>query len=205
MESGDGFDIDIEEITLVLPPIVKALRGASLVVEAADSMSVLAELPLLSAEFSRVGKVIVPQMEQELPIAEQLMREGLEELAAAKFNLGSRGSFLQDTLLDNISSLEEGVRKTQSIGTLMWLVGPSLGFETPQTYLILGQDEDELRSSGGFIGLVWEMTVSEGMLQRLVFMPSPDVDSSYDEPFLPTLAEEDFKVAPEPLGRYLFG
>jgi hypothetical protein len=51
-----------------------------------------------------------------------------------------------------------------------------LGFRGERTHLVLGQDENELRPGGGFIGIVVEVTLQRGMITHTKFMDSYDVD-----------------------------
>jgi hypothetical protein len=51
-----------------------------------------------------------------------------------------------------------------------------LGFRGERTHLVLGQDENELRPGGGFIGVVVEMTLRRGIITNTRFMDSYDVD-----------------------------
>ncbi len=68
-----------------------------------------------------------------------------------------------------------------------------LGGDRPRTYLLVGQNNDELRATGGFIGTLGTLTVSDGRVA------ASDVRSSYlwDDPAVPKLA------APEPLRQYM--
>ena len=51
-----------------------------------------------------------------------------------------------------------------------------LGFHGERKHLVLGQDENELRPGGGFIGIVVEITLQRGMITHTRFMDSYDVD-----------------------------
>jgi hypothetical protein len=63
-----------------------------------------------------------------------------------------------------------------------------LGTSEPRTYLILIQNEDELRPTGGFISGVARVTVREGQVVELIFEDSYAVDDfsqPYPDPPLP--------------------
>ena len=65
-----------------------------------------------------------------------------------------------------------------------------LGADGPRTYLVLIQNQDELRATGGFISAVAEVTVENGLLSGLSFEDSYDVDDlaqSYPPPPSPLL------------------
>ena len=80
------------------------------------------------------------------------------------------------------------------VGVDVALTAPeALGQNGPRTYLILAQNEDELRPSGGYISAAGRMTFDQGRLVEFSFMDSKAVDDPA-QPF-PTL--------PEPMARYL--
>ena len=51
-----------------------------------------------------------------------------------------------------------------------------LGFNGPRVHLVLAQDEEELRPSGGFLGAVWQLNMDKGRLVSREFGSSYDVD-----------------------------
>lgn len=69
-----------------------------------------------------------------------------------------------------------------------------LGADGTTTYLILGQNSDELRATGGFITMVGILTVADGSVQNLDLRDSYDFDPPPGRPYL---------SPPEPLQRYL--
>src|SRR5699024_5779995 len=73
------------------------------------------------------------------------------------------------------------------------LAGALLGGDRPRTYLLVGQNDDEPRATGGFIGTLGLLTLADGRIT------ASDVRSSYlwDRPGLAPLP------APEPLQRYM--
>jgi uncharacterized membrane protein YbhN (UPF0104 family) len=44
------------------------------------------------------------------------------------------------------------------------VVSELLAFDTRRTHIVLGQDDEEVRPTGGFIGTVWELTFDRGVL-----------------------------------------
>ncbi|MBM3946523.1 MAG: DUF4012 domain-containing protein, partial [SAR202 cluster bacterium] len=51
-----------------------------------------------------------------------------------------------------------------------------LGYSGPRTYLLLGQNENEPRGSGGFLGVVAQATVSDGVLAPLKYYDSGNLN-----------------------------
>jgi len=93
--------------------------------------------------------------------------------------------------------------QVDKLSGLLYLLGYGLGLDSPKTFLIVGQKETELRSTGGFIGLVWEVDMERGELKGWQFMNSYDVDTSEGRPF--TLKVPMRKMMPGPFAKYLFG
>lgn len=75
---------------------------------------------------------------------------------------------------------------------LLDVIGPALGMQGPRSYLLLGQNRDELRATGGFIGTLGSLEFEQGQLVRF------DYGSSY-------LADADVAPLqpPAPLARHL--
>lgn len=70
----------------------------------------------------------------------------------------------------------QGWQGTMSIGEVGARLGPSLpwllGMDAPRTYLLLVQNNHELRATGGFIAAVGRVTVDKGRLTELDFVDS---------------------------------
>ena len=52
-----------------------------------------------------------------------------------------------------------------------------LGYDEPRTYLLIGQNQNEIRATGGFIGVAVQVTLDGGELTELVFHDSTEVDA----------------------------
>ena len=68
-----------------------------------------------------------------------------------------------------------------------------LGDNRPHTYLLLAQNEDELRATGGFISGVGTLTVDQGRIVSLTMGDSYSVDD----------LSKSYPAPPEPLQRYM--
>lgn len=69
-------------------------------------------------------------------------------------------------LADQLPDLDETLG--QALGLLEWIV-PLSGFPEPKTYLVLLQNADELRPTGGFIGNIGLVTVDAGDIKSIEF------------------------------------
>ncbi|MCH8200181.1 MAG: DUF4012 domain-containing protein, partial [Chloroflexi bacterium] len=80
-------------------------------------------------------------------------------------------------------------------GEAVAAVASLLGFDGPRTYLLILQNQNEIRATGGFIGATIEVHIVNGVLGDLVFEDSTSID-------LAPLANNP--PAPEPLYWYLW-
>lgn len=69
-----------------------------------------------------------------------------------------------------------------------------LGASGARSYLLLAQNSDELRATGGFIGAAGVLTLDHGAVAEFSLRDSPEVDN---------LAHQAYPPPPEPLRRYM--
>jgi len=90
--------------------------------------------------------------------------------------------------------LEEGLPLLQA-GLQIALIAPDmLGSNEPRTYLILVQNDDEMRPTGGFISAVGQVTLEEWQMTHFSFADSYTVDDYANKPY---------PRPPEPLYNYM--
>ncbi|GEM_PF-1944044 len=70
-----------------------------------------------------------------------------------------------------------------------------MGLDRPRTFLFIGQNQDEIRATGGFLGVVAEVHIKDGEIKALRYLDSVNVD-------LATLDANP--IAPDPIFRYLW-
>jgi hypothetical protein len=107
-----------------------------------------------------------------------------EELFVIQWRLeqaaASRQQIVQDRLSPSlqrlVSQVDAGLPLLRASARLAPLAGELLGAHETRTYLVLAQNNDELRATGGFISGVGELTVRNGRLVSLRFMDSYAVD-----------------------------
>jgi hypothetical protein len=119
-----------------------------------------------------------PELEEALTAVRQA-RSARETLDAPA--LPPRFQAGMEALDRYLPRLEQGLK-----GAL--LAPKLLGAEGPRTYLLLVQNEDELRATGGFISGVAQMTVQYGQIEMLPFEDSYAIDDfsqPYPEPPAP--------------------
>lgn len=138
----------------------------------------------------------IPELVQVLDAAEpDLVQAGLalERVMAARAELGDT-----EALPWRVRTLLERVDQWLPLGhdgLKMALVLPEMmGSAGPRRYLIIAQNEDELRATGGFISGAGLMVVENGRIIDLSFQDSYDIDNWREKPY-------DFP--PQPLYDYM--
>jgi hypothetical protein len=128
---------------------------------------------------------------QAQPDLEQAML-GVEEAQDAWERVDTE--YLSPWLARRVVPLEPGL-------PLLWAglkaatVAPDLlGIDEPRTYLIMAQNEDELRPTGGFISGAGRLTLDDGEITELSFLDTYGVDNYIEKPY---------PEPPEPLLTYM--
>ena len=122
-----------------------------------------------------------------------LLRLGLPRIVSAEANLQSAKKYLdsidRSTLsapmllqLEQLQTYYDQLTKLQSV----MLVAPdllttALGLDNPQTYLVLSQNSDELRPSGGFLSTYGWLSIRNGRVENYDYSPST-ADSPHPPP-----------------------
>ncbi|MBI4200058.1 MAG: DUF4012 domain-containing protein [Chloroflexi bacterium] len=189
--------------------------GAREVVDTALQMSVLATD--LSVALSRLAEVAdrvfqvgvlssegAQMMGQELPAIRGMMQAAQHELAQLNASLTSapgdeRGSLplaaLAGALGVPVAPLQREESLLETGGMAVEFLSWFLGYDGPKTYLLVGQNDDEIRATGGFIGVVAELKLDRGQQGGLRYLDGTAVDNPpYTSNPLP----------PEPIYRYLW-
>ncbi len=141
-------------------------------------------LPILQAEAEGTDSRI-PQLINTIATArpDLLQAEvGLERVAQAYAQLQRKEDFPAQVqplfpLVDELLPLaQDGLQFAQVIPQFV-------GNDAPQTYLILAQNDDELRATGGFITGVGVLVVDNGRIQQLTFNDAILVDDWVGKPY----------------------
>jgi hypothetical protein len=183
-----------------LPGVGGDAQAAPALLEMADGLTEAgAELwqgfaPLLdksaSADDAPMSQKALAQLVAARPRIERA-QAALDRAAAARATI--QVEQLSSKLASQMRKLDALLPLAQ-VGVDVALTAPeALGQGGLRTYLILAQNEDELRPTGGFISAAGRMTFDHGRLAEFSFMDSKAVDDP-NQPF-PTL--------PEPMAQYL--
>jgi hypothetical protein len=89
-------------------------------------------------------------------------------------------------LENHLASLSLVLPELRGTLGLLAMIGPALGADGPRTYLLLGQNNREIRATGGFIGSVGTVTVDRGAIVDVSYGSSYTVDEGVSPPEPPT-------------------
>ena len=152
---------------------------------------------LFSKEFASAARTSLEQAESGFALAQaeaEALRSLLDERGSrqAQTALGfGVADFFTPRSLDQVDQVLE-----RALASTRFLKG-FMGFLGPRSYLLLAQNQQEIRASGGFIGSVVLVKFDQGELIDLVFLDSTTVD------FLPPTYPNN-PPPPKPLYWYLW-
>lgn len=116
---------------------------------------------------------------QARPAALAAARSELAEVQAARERLNAARTTTHQVqaALDQVDrALPDLERALNTVGALPRLLDTMLGRRQPTTYLLLAQNSDELRATGGFLTSIGKMTVTNGRFDQVAFEDSYLVD-----------------------------
>ncbi len=193
-----------------LRPLTPILDGLSFLPRYGPTLAAAPELLVAGREFSALAAdgltLAAPALAtwngQSLEfLLREAMVDGQPQLAA----MAARAKTASDALTalpaaDLLPLLGEPLGQAQPLLPLLAPLldtSPSLpklaGFDAPQTYLVVVQNNDELRGSGGFFTSVGEVTVENARPAEFSFQDSSRVWS----------LEHEYAAAPKPMQRYM--
>ncbi len=162
----------------------------------AGANQAIGSLPSLISTENREGNFLEDTLE---PIRQEL-QDALRLLTRAEDSLNEvdltrlRPGLL--TLAERLRSAIDQARPVVQQGLdLSDLAARLLGSGGEARYLIVAQNADELRATGGFIPGAWLLRLKNGRMESLVFYDSPDVDD----------LTQQYPAPPEWLGKSLWG
>ena len=126
-----------------------------------------------------------PNLEQALAAVEQAQD------AWAQVDAGD----LSPWVAGKVALLDQGLPLLQMGLEVATLAPDLMGLDEPRTYLILAQNEDELRPTGGFISGAGRLTLDGGQIADLSFLDANIVDDYANRPY---------PDPPEPLLKYMW-
>ncbi len=205
-------DRAVQQMAAGLPPLRPLLRGLRWLPDYGNTVAAGPELMALGGALSALGAEVAPLLEPALAEQENLARAvaladaladdpaRIERMAA--YAVDAQAAYYRlpiDTLHPRLAGpLEPAGPLFDVLPTLMKAL-PGLpvllGNNEPRTYLVLVQNNHEMRATGGFITAVGRVTLDKG---RLVEMDFQDVYAIFQEtseyPPIPAPMEEYMKI-----------
>ncbi len=147
-----------------------------------DAGAVIAEAfaphaaPVFQARATGRAEDALPALLAVLPAMQPALAQAQAEVeAAAVASARIDRASLSPTLARQVARLDAALPFLQ-LGLVVAQNPDLLGGNGPRTYLILAQNSDELRATGGYIGGVGVLTVDQGQIAELRFLNTYGVD-----------------------------
>ncbi|HEX6977290.1 MAG TPA: DUF4012 domain-containing protein [Patescibacteria group bacterium] len=137
---------------------------------------------------------IAPQVEEIGKKATQAKNE-IDKIDANRYPETFKGKKIRENIKKVQELVDEGTSFLSQSKPLLDAAPSLLGIDSPKTYLVLFQNDKELRPTGGFITAYSIMTVSKGKFEPVSSNDIYNLDKSY----VPNVA------APSPIVKYIAG
>lgn len=157
-----------QETSAVLLPLLESQDASS------SSVTALAEqIQTMQPELQRIRQAIEPVIAtwQDLPVI---------DLPASARALVTQGDVVLTEMHDSLD--------------LALVLPDLLGFDGPCRYLLLFQNPDEIRATGGFVGGAGWLVLEQGRVTEFSYQDAVEVDD---------LAGQPYPTAPAPMERYM--
>ncbi len=165
-----SFDGSLQFFLSVLPTTRSAYRSANALVTSGEKLSYAAGLFALALDdIENVTSnepivkldILITYLEQMLPLLTDANNNLLNvDIAQVPAAYQDQFSQISTELPAFVASLSDFLRFSQTIETL-------LGANDPMRYLVLFQNDTEIRPTGGFIGSFAEITINHGAIENI--------------------------------------
>lgn len=168
-------------------------------------LSIATELGYLNLEEDGMTGLVstIPSLQNYLQAAQVSFYQAQSARAKITTNSNLPAELAQplDTTLAQWDALAELLEKTLPNSDELFRVLPLLlGAEKPVTYLVVLQSSDELRATGGFIGGIGTLEITDGKITNIAIKEVTQYDN---QPVLTGQSLTHWTQPPEPLTRYM--
>lgn len=108
---------------------------------------------------------------QQITVMENLLNQ------TKKLDESSFSAVDKTKAVDKLKSLDTEYKQLQAAGAVLKILPEILGQNTKQSWIVVVQDQQELRPTGGFIQAVGRLNFSEGLLTDSLFQSTYDLDA----------------------------
>ncbi len=198
-----GLEVQLRPLTPLLDGLNSLPRYGPTLAAAPELLVAGREFSALAADGLTLAAPALATWDGQSP--EALLREAMVDGQPRLAAMAARAQTASDALTslpaaDLLPLLGEPLAQAQPLLPLLaplLEMSPSLpklaGFDAPQTYLVVVQNNDELRGPGGFFTSVGEVTVEDARPAEFSFQDSSRVWSR----------DHKYAAAPEPMQRYM--
>jgi hypothetical protein len=203
----------LETLQSELRPLEPLLRATEPLPDQVRWISAVPDLLAFGTPLARAGATVAAPL-ASLDISDAGNGSRLPEYLTAAASLGPRASTLRQefaasreasvrlpaerlsgplaSLAPAVAQASELLLQANDVLDLLSVIGPALGMDGPRTYMLLGQNNQEIRATGGFVGTAGSVTLENGAIARMDYGSSYTLDAS-----APSLQP------PAPFARYL--
>lgn len=139
-------------------------------------------------------KDILPKVDQVTQKA-QVAKNEIDQINPGRYPVSFGGKKVRENLTQLINLIDEGTGMIANSKPLLESAPYMLGIDSPRTYLIIFQNDKELRPTGGFITGYSIMTVDKGKVSSVTSNDIYNLDNAYT----PSIK------APDPIIKYIKG
>lgn len=177
------------------PDLTQAPQLVDMAVEvaAAGQLAVDALAPVVEVARNGGGLDALPQAVNALEAAQPALAQAEARLARAEALRGAMAPLTEPRLAQQMERIDKLLPLAHDALQLAQAAPALLGADGPTTYLLLAQNSDELRATGGFISGAGHVTVDRGKIVDLTLKDSYAVDNW----------EQPHPDPPAPLAKYM--
>jgi len=142
-------------------------------------------------QFSTSQRLLLVLLAGEAQIDEAI--DGMGRVATARAQLEPR--LMPDAIREDFQKIDDHFPTIYSGIIFLKFLPNLIGAEQPKLYLVIAQNHDELRATGGFISAIGTVQVENGMVAQFDMVDSYSIDDF----------SKQYPAPPEPINRYMLG
>lgn len=166
------------DFDILLEAVDHGFSGAFLTLNATEEFARIKERGLFSPVFSAELQSVLPIAMDRVSEAQIRIEQGLVTVAPLVSPRPS--SFLEHEAIGVQLMLTSASTAMDRAAAYLQALNYLLGLDGERTFLLLGQDDIEIRATGGFIGTVHELVLDRGGLRLRKFLDSYEVNSTFE-------------------------
>lgn len=126
---------------------------------------------VFTSEVNQVTSIL----ENSLSKNPSVSKDDVKKITASVFNFFFLTQELSDKKINDYINLQKA-QIPSNFFSVLYVLPSLLGYDSPKSYLILLQNDNELRPTGGFIGSVASVSINKGKIENLKIQDVYDLD-----------------------------